>query len=667
MNQTPSPPRRDARVVLRRLSFLLLPLIVLGLLEFVLRISGVGYDTAYLQRVEVEGRAHLRDNPDFYTLFFPEHLRPRQLPFTVAAEKSAGTIRIALLGGSAAMGAPEPAFGMAPILEEQLAARHPGVEVEVLNLANTAVNSHVVRRVVASLAPLDLDAVVVVLGNNEVVGPFGAGTVFTARAPSAAKIRFTLWSRSTRVGQLLGGLFGGGGSDAPAHWRGAEMFTKQTVAFDDPALERGRAHFEDNLVAIAEAGEELDVPVVFTTLAANFRNCGPFASTRPDALTEEAKSRFDSALRTGDGLWERGAADSARVYYEEALAVHPTHADAHYRLGRLVLAAGDTVAAVAHLRDAREYDALRLRADAAINGALRRVSLRYDHVLLAELEAALASLSPAGLMGRDLFLDHVHLDFTGNRIAARVLADALELALLDAMGAPVSAEWLGTNDIARLIAYTAYGRREVISSTLSMLQRPPFVTQSDHLEQMNSLSRQLGGLVGTDEPEQLAQMWSMVEASFTARPDEWIRRFRAARFLADGMGDHGRAEPLWRSVAEEQPHFPAALNGWARSVAAQGRIPQAVRMFERSLELDPYQPDVRVRLAHSLRSLGPEDPQTRTRAFELEEEALLLEDSAASRARLRELYTTDAQWWSERGELARERILRTKLRGLPAD
>ena len=206
---------RGGRLWIFRGAALLSPLVLLLILELALRGVGYGHDTSFLHEVEVDGRPHLRDNPDFYTLFFPEHLLPRQLPFTVAAEKPEGEVRIALLGGSAAMGIPEPAYGMGPILEEQLQHRHPDVEIEVLDLANTAINSHVVRRIAASLEPLRPDAVVVYLGNNEVVGPFGAGTVFTPAAPSGSWIRASLVLRASRVGQLLQSVIGGAGGDAP--------------------------------------------------------------------------------------------------------------------------------------------------------------------------------------------------------------------------------------------------------------------------------------------------------------------------------------------------------------------------------------------------------------------------------------------------------------------
>jgi tetratricopeptide (TPR) repeat protein len=654
-----------ARMRIRVVATGIVAIVVVAGFEFALLLAGYGHDTSYLHRSDARGHEHLRDNAGFGVLFFPEHLRPRALPFSVPAEKPQGHVRIVVLGGSEAMGMPEPAYGVGPMLQEQLGVRHPGVEIEVVVLAHAAANSHVVRRISTSLRALDPDGIVVMLGNDEVIGPYGAGTIFTARAPSSARIAWETRVRSTRLGQWWARRISA--MQTPERWRGSEMFASNEVSFDDPALERTRVHFSSNLDAIARAGDALNVPMVFTTLGVNLRHSGPFGTVGPGTLPGDQQSVFGRAYRAGDELWERGAADSARISYREALTLLPLHADLHYRLGRLELAAGDTAAAIAHLRDAREYDTVRLRADAGMNGVVRRVATWHDHVILADLDAALAAMSPAGLPGREAFLDHKHLDFAGNRIAARVLADALEIALRNRLGEPATRRWPNADELATSLAYTPHGRLEVVTNVLQQLQRPPFSTQSDHLEQVGHFVRQLDALAPAQEPERIAAMWPMVEAAVAARPGDRMRRLRAARYLAEAMQEYGRSEQFWSELADELPHSAAVLRGWGRAVAAQGRFPQAVRLFEQTLELDPYQNEVKLELAAALRRSAPDDPQMRRRALDLEETVLLVDGTAASHAQLRGLYEEEVRWSTERGDLARVRILRTKLDRLPAD
>ena len=118
----------------------------------------------------------------------------------------AGTVRIFILGGSAAMGTPDPSFNFGQILGVMLRQQYPGVQFEVVNAAMTAINSHVTVEIARDCAAREPDLFVVYLGNNEVIGPYGPGTVFQRWSPSLSMIRASLWVKSTRLGQLLGNV-----------------------------------------------------------------------------------------------------------------------------------------------------------------------------------------------------------------------------------------------------------------------------------------------------------------------------------------------------------------------------------------------------------------------------------------------------------------------------
>jgi hypothetical protein len=68
-------------------------------------------------------------------------------PVIFPVTKKAGTMRIFVLGESAAAGTPDPSFGFARILEVMLRQRHPGTNFEVINAAMRGINSHIVRRI----------------------------------------------------------------------------------------------------------------------------------------------------------------------------------------------------------------------------------------------------------------------------------------------------------------------------------------------------------------------------------------------------------------------------------------------------------------------------------------------------------------------------------------
>ena len=73
------------------------------------------------------------------------------------------------------MGFPHKNHGVDRLLAAQLRSLFPNRNVEVLNTAMTSVNSHVVYQVAQTLPSESADVAVILMGNNEVVGPYGPG------------------------------------------------------------------------------------------------------------------------------------------------------------------------------------------------------------------------------------------------------------------------------------------------------------------------------------------------------------------------------------------------------------------------------------------------------------------------------------------------------------
>jgi hypothetical protein len=89
-----------------------------------------------------------------------------------------------------------------------LGLRHPDKKFEVVNAAMTGINSHVILPLARGCEEAHGDIWVIYMGNNEVVGPFGAGTVFGNQTTPLPWIRAGLALKATRLGQLLDALRG---------------------------------------------------------------------------------------------------------------------------------------------------------------------------------------------------------------------------------------------------------------------------------------------------------------------------------------------------------------------------------------------------------------------------------------------------------------------------
>src|SRR4029453_9537269 len=259
--------------------------VVLGALEGVLRLLGLGHSTAFTERCEVQGRAAACPNPDFPLRFFPPALARQPTPFVIPEEKGPRTVRVVVLGESAAQGDPEPTFGLARHLQGMLEDAGPGARVEVVNAGLVAINSHALVPMARDLARRAPDVAVVYAGNNEVVGPFGPGTVLTGRPPGLALVRASLALGTTRIGQLLGGL-GRRSKDTPAEWRGMELFLDHQVRADDPAMAQVYRGFAANLAEVVGAFRDRGTPVVVSKVGTRLRDFAPFGSAHRPGLDD---------------------------------------------------------------------------------------------------------------------------------------------------------------------------------------------------------------------------------------------------------------------------------------------------------------------------------------------------------------------------------------------
>ena len=168
--------------VYRLATLTLVPLLVLGALEMCLRIGGYGYPTDFFKPLRIGTEDYLVENDKFGLRFFPPQLARSPAPVAMKAHKPPGTFRIFILGESAALGDPRPAYGPGRYLQALLEERFPEQKFEVICVAMTAINSHALLPIARECAQHEGDCWILYLGNNEMVGPFGAATVF---GPSA--------------------------------------------------------------------------------------------------------------------------------------------------------------------------------------------------------------------------------------------------------------------------------------------------------------------------------------------------------------------------------------------------------------------------------------------------------------------------------------------------
>lgn len=585
----------------RRLVFHLvalgLPLAGLVLLEFLLRACGAGYPTSFfLETTGPDGQVICTDNPRFTRRYFPPALVRSPQPVRFPARKPPGTVRVFVLGESAAMGDPEPAYGLPRVLEVMLRDGFPGRRVEVINAAVTAINSHVLRDIAADCAAYDGDYWVVYMGNNEVVGPFGAGTIFGQQTPPRAVIRAGLALKRLRLGQLLDALLDRLGPAKPAAWGGMEMFLKQQVTDDDPRMDRVRSNFEANLRDIVALGRRAGAQVIVSTVGANLKDCPPFASVDLASHTNGPVAEWQQRVEAGMAAQEAGRFGEALALLDGTTRYFSNSARVWFHTGLNQAGVSNFPAARVSLERARDLDTLRFRVDSKLNALIRQIATNTPGVKFLDAAELVAARSPHGLPGDELFHEHVHFNFPGNDLLARACAGLILDSVPAAALAPPEA-------YARRLALTDFDRYRVLDEVRQRLRQPPFSGQWGADARDRKLAQELERLRPARLEEGLAAARAIYEEAIGRAPDDWVLRENYATLLQD-HGRAGEAEGQWRKVIALLPHDERAYYSLANVLDGQGKSADALPLFHEALRRRPGSGEARNGLALALASLG---------------------------------------------------------------
>jgi tetratricopeptide (TPR) repeat protein len=485
--------RRWSRWLAISATAVLVPVLLLAVAEVVLRLCGVGTPAGATRPCTDHGQPAYCDNQSFAALFFPAGMYRTPRPYVIPAKKSPGTYRIFVLGESVAWGDPDPTYGFGRYLEVMLRERYPQVKFEVINTSITAINSHGLLPMVEDLAHYQPDLFVIYTGNTEVVGPFGPGTVLTPWDLSLPGIRTRIFLNSTRLGQLVGKLNRASEKNTP-QWRGMEMFLDRQVRADSPQMRPVYENFTANLRDIVAVARRAGAQVLISTVATNLKDCAPFASLHREGIREDE-------LRSWEGLVQRGADRENAGSYAEALKLYlsaadidPQYAELQFRIARCMWALGDFAGAKERFVRAQDLDTLRFRADSRLNEVIRASAGTGPGVGLVDAAAVFAGESEHGVVGSELFYEHVHMNPRGTYILASAFFRKVESMMpADMQRSAKSADVVSQEECERLLAFTPFDRLRVAGLVLRKLERPPFTNQLNHSEELLRLKSEAEG------------------------------------------------------------------------------------------------------------------------------------------------------------------------------
>jgi tetratricopeptide (TPR) repeat protein len=566
----------------------LTPLLVLGALEGALRLFGYGYSTAFFSQLRGGGKDFLVNNENFSLRFFPPQLTRWPGRIMMEAHKPADTCRIFILGESAAMGDPEIAFGAGRYLEVLLNEASPGKHFEIINVAITAINSNVVLPIARDCARQNGDLWIIYMGNNEMVGPFGAATIFGGQAPPLGLIRLTLAVQKTRVGQLIVNWTRKlSARTAPASWNGMEMFLGNQIPACDPRKERVYRNFEENLRDIVRAGLDSGARILLDTVAVNLRDCPPFGSLTNAALPAPTRAQFEKWYAQGCQDQEGGRFAAAAQSFEQAASLD-LDASAQFRWGQCLLHLTNFPAAHEHFQLACDLDTLPFRTDSRLNGLIEKAGREYagGRLQLFDAATALAAGSPSGNCGRETFYEHVHFNFDGNYRRARAWAAQIQLLLPPAFARGAGGNWASQETCEQRLGLTDWNRFSAFAGVVRRMRQPPLSTQFNNQKRIQALRDQMRQARLRMTAAAAPQARQIYIDAIKRNPGDHFLHENFAAFLTD-TDDLDEATAQWRQVHDLIPRDFTVISRIGVLLARQGKWVEAESDFRQAVTLYP--------------------------------------------------------------------------------
>ena len=362
---------------------LAIPLVALAAAELGLRLAGWGGYPAFFRiagQLPSGASVALVEPAATKPYFFANPTRPGYAEETnFLIPKPADTVRIFIVGESAAKGYPQPRnLSMASFLQALLGDAWPEKKVEVISLGTTAVASFPLVYLTREAVRYEPDLMVFYVGNNEFFGAYGVASINSFGTLPTWALPWMRALRGLAVVQAVEGVVRGKADENRSLME--QMVGKTVIPADSPLRAAAAHNLETHLGRMLDAVRAAGIPAVVCTTASNEAGLAPLGEGG------EAATRFALAKKQA--------------------------------------AAGDRPAARDSFLAARDLDTMPWRPISATEQAIRRAATERG-VVLCDVAEVFRALSAEPATDWDLLDDHVHLSLRGQAEVARAIAASL--------------------------------------------------------------------------------------------------------------------------------------------------------------------------------------------------------------------------------------------------
>ena len=423
-----------------------LPFIALAVVEIALRLFGFGGYPPFIRSVGTLPQGEqlcIVEPAASKPYFFANPTRPgyaEQSSFIMPKPKD--TLRIFLIGESAAKGYPQPRnLAMSEFLQTMLGDVLPQKRVEVINLGTTAVASFPLVYQVQDALRYQPDWFVFYVGNNEFFGAYGTASINAAGTMPLWALKLMRAARGLALVQAVESVVRAGADENRTLME--QMIGQTFIACDSPLREAAARNLQANLGDMLDQVKAAGVAALVCTTASNESGLAPLGQDDVSNLSGAAQQEFNELLRQAAACSSAQSAQAVELLGKAALLA-PRSALTQFMLANAQANAGDLVAARKAFLLARDLDTMPWRPISVTEQAIRDTAAAR-RVLLCDIAFKFRNMSARGATDWELLDDHVHPSLQGQVQAARAMAQDVALAIAHTNGLANTAANATTN------------------------------------------------------------------------------------------------------------------------------------------------------------------------------------------------------------------------------
>lgn len=372
------------------------PFLFLLMFELLLQVFNYGGNLELFIEGPQGYENYLRCNPKVARRYFSNEASVPTPPLQLfRKEKAENGYRIFVMGGSSTAGFPYGNNVSFPtILRNRLSKAFAEKEIEVINVAMSAVNSYTLSDLTDEVLEQSPDLILIYAGHNEFYGALGVGSVQSLGNWSEL-INFYLKLQSVKSFLLLkdfitwskisiSSVFDSTQKLDPSSTLMARIVSEQEIRLNGDLYNSGIKQFQENLSKIIWKVKNKNVEIILSDLVSNLKDQKPFVSI--DENGTSAKKQYEEGKQLFDN--------------EEYLEANKKYVVA------------------------KDLDALRFRAPSDLNNIIYALA-KKNNIPVAETEKLFASRSENGIIGNNFILEHLHPNIEGYKLLAESFYNTL--------------------------------------------------------------------------------------------------------------------------------------------------------------------------------------------------------------------------------------------------